>query len=66
MSNNFFHLSQEMQYAVLEGAANKLNIRAIVLEKDIWLCWVLKQLFNIPLIMAFKGGTSLSFAPLSY
>lgn len=33
-----------------------------VLEKDIWVCWTLKQLFNMPgrLPIAFKGGTSLS------
>lgn len=62
MSDNFSHLPKEMQRALLEGAANKLNVRAIVLEKDIWLCWALKQLFTLPLIMTFKGGTSLSKA----
>jgi predicted nucleotidyltransferase component of viral defense system len=60
MNKNFFDLPQETQRAMLEGAENKLNIRAIILEKDIWLCWVLQQLFTLPLLMAFKGGTSLS------
>ena len=34
----------------------------VVLEKDIWVCWVLQALFTMPgrLQMAFKGGTSLS------
>lgn len=33
-----------------------------VLEKDVWVCWVLRTLFEMPgrLPMAFKGGTSLS------
>ena len=35
---------------------------AIILEKDIWVCWVLQALFSMPDShpMAFKGGTSLS------
>lgn len=35
---------------------------AVFLEKDVWVCWVLQQLFTMPgrLPMAFKGGTSLS------
>lgn len=33
-----------------------------MLEKDVWVCWVLQHLFAMPgrLPMAFKGGTSLS------
>lgn len=39
------------------------NLRAEIIEKDFWVCWVLRRLFadldpGIPLI--FKGGTSLS------
>lgn len=32
------------------------------MEKDVWICWVLQELFTMPgrLPMAFKGGTSLS------
>ena len=35
---------------------------AVILEKDIWVCWVLQALFSMPdpHPMAFKGGTSLS------
>ena len=34
----------------------------VILEKDIWVCWVLLALFSMPdpHPMAFKGGTSLS------
>jgi hypothetical protein len=35
---------------------------AIILEKDVWVCWALETLFSMPghHPMAFKGGTSLS------
>ena len=35
----------------------------VVLEKDFWVCWTLKELFRLPTIgehLIFKGGTSLS------
>ncbi|MDE0081044.1 MAG: nucleotidyl transferase AbiEii/AbiGii toxin family protein [Gammaproteobacteria bacterium] len=37
---------------------------AVILEKDIWICWALQALFSMPdpHPMAFKGGTSLSKA----
>lgn len=39
-----------------------MGLSPAVLEKDVWMCWVLKTLFEMPdqLPMAFKGGTSLS------
>jgi predicted nucleotidyltransferase component of viral defense system len=45
-----------------ETAERKLLPEAIV-EKDFWVCWVLKQLFSIDPFagrLLFKGGTSLS------
>ena len=47
---------------ILQAAAAALGRQAAVLEKDIWICWVLQTLFSIPDAhpMAFKGGTSLS------
>jgi hypothetical protein len=58
----FLALSAENQrQAYLAGAA-ELGRPAIVLEKDVWVCWTLEALFDCPDIpdMAFKGGTSLS------
>lgn len=42
--------------------AERLRRTEVVLEKDVWVCWVLQALFTMPgrLPMAFKGGTSLS------
>ncbi|MEE9452524.1 MAG: nucleotidyl transferase AbiEii/AbiGii toxin family protein [Gammaproteobacteria bacterium] len=60
MSDEFFQLPLDTQRVLLEGAENHLNVRASVIEKDIWICWLLKHLFALPIQMAFKGGTSLS------
>lgn len=62
MSNQFFNLSKDVQQAILMGAESQLNIKPYILEKDLWICWVLQELFTLPTSMAFKGGTSLSKA----
>lgn len=44
-------------------AAEQMGIRASIVEKDFWVCLVLKFLFNehpLQKYMVFKGGTSLS------
>src|SRR5579863_3635866 len=47
-----------------EAAARSSMIKSpIILEKDYWVCWTLKQIFSMPEInshITFKGGTSLS------
>jgi hypothetical protein len=47
-----------------EAAARSSMIKSPkIMEKDYWVCWTLKQIFNIPDIsphITFKGGTSLS------
>ena len=62
MSEPFLLLEARDQSEILQTAATKCGRRATILEKDIWLCWVLHVLFSIPdhHPMAFKGGTSLS------
>jgi hypothetical protein len=59
---SYFDLSLEEKNAVLEQAAQVLGRPARVLEKDLWVCWVLQCLFQSDLgsPMTFKGGTSLS------
>ncbi len=40
-----------------------------IIEKDFWVCWTLKRLFTLPKLPAgliFKGGTSLSMAPMAW
>ena len=60
MSNEFLKFSPDRKKQILEGADPVLGIKPYYLEKDIWICWVLKELFSLPKRMAFKGGTSLS------
>jgi hypothetical protein len=43
--------------------ANRMGLAGAVVEKDFWVCWVLKQLFSMEAFsgrLLFKGGTSLS------
>ena len=63
MPENFLHLSESEQAEILRYFMSIEPYREIAIaEKDVWVCWVLKQLFEMPhkLDMAFKGGTSLS------
>lgn len=61
-NESYFEIDNETQVEILQYYSNKLSMRDTILEKDIWLCWVLDVIFNIPNRhpMAFKGGTSLS------
>lgn len=58
----FLTLPQKEQAEILQSLSYQLGKSPIILEKDIWICWVLEHLFAMPnhLPMAFKGGTSLS------
>ncbi len=64
MSEFFLQLSNKEQAEILATLAPKLKRDPRILEKDIWVCWTLQKLFDVPnaLPMAFKGGTSLSKA----
>lgn len=62
MPENYLALSARDQKEILQASAAELGRQTSVLEKDIWVCWVLQTLFSLPGAhpMAFKGGTSLS------
>lgn len=60
MAIDFFDLSENLQRAFIESASSPLNKDAYILEKDLWLCLTLRELFKLPHPMSFKGGTSLS------
>ena len=62
MAEEFLLLAAKDQFEILSAVAPKLKRSPTVLEKDIWVCWVLQSLFAMPehLPMAFKGGTALS------
>jgi hypothetical protein len=58
----FLKLAREEQKDVINAASPALRMLPAVVEKDVWVCWVLDSLFSIPARrpMVFKGGTSLS------
>ena len=62
MTEAFLSLGVRDRGDILRTVAARSGRAAIILEKDIWVCWVLQALFSIPdpHPMAFKGGTSLS------
>ena len=62
MAETFLLLSRDDRAELLNALASELGRAPAVLEKDVWVCWVLAELFKMPgaLPMAFKGGTSLS------
>jgi hypothetical protein len=64
MGEGFFTLSREDQKELLQTGAERTGKRANLLEKDIWVIWILDKLF-VPGAshgLTFKGGTSLSKA----
>ena len=62
MPDAFLSLDAKDQRDILNTCADQTGRPAAILEKDIWICWVLQTLFSMPgrLPMVFKGGTSLS------
>jgi hypothetical protein len=62
MPESFLHLPAREQSQIYRALATQLDRAPGVLEKDVWVCWVLRTLFTMPdrLPMVFKGGTSLS------
>ena len=62
MAERFFELSARDRDEALELAASRCGRPAHLLEKDVWVVWLLSVLFESPFAAAltFKGGTSLS------
>ena len=64
MSDDYFMLPREERRKMLKAAYTATGMPSAVLEKDIWVVWCLKVLFNsvIAESLVFKGGTSLTKA----
>ena len=61
--DNIALLSSKDRKELFRQTAVKMSVLSeAAVEKDFWVCWVLKRLFESPLkdIIIFKGGTSLS------
>ncbi|MFN8683590.1 nucleotidyl transferase AbiEii/AbiGii toxin family protein [Paracoccus sp. P2] len=64
MAEDFFTFSAEDRQEALRVAADRSGRPLHLLEKDVWVVWVLQALFGSTLgeHLVFKGGTSLSKA----
>ena len=62
MAESFFDLNPKDRREALEYGRAETGRPAHLLEKDIWVVWTLRALFESPLSadLTFKGGTSLS------
>lgn len=61
--NKIARASAAVRADLFTETANRLDIAEHLIEKDFWVCWILKQLFSIEPFsgrLLFKGGTSLS------
>lgn len=59
-------LSKEDRAAIFRESAAARGVAEMIIEKDFWVCWLLRRLFALPQEITagavFKGGTSLSKA----
>jgi hypothetical protein len=56
-------LRPEERRDLFRESAARRGMRPAIVEKDFWVCWVLKRLFSDPYLkdrIVFKGGTTLS------
>jgi len=61
--DNFLLLKDADKKAYFDVVAHDLGVTPQLIEKDFWVCWILKILFSLPTAgshLTFKGGTSLS------
>lgn len=61
--DKFLLLKDADKNAYFEVVSTELGITPQLVEKDFWVCWILKTLFSLPASgshLTFKGGTSLS------
>ena len=56
-------MDQSDRADLFNETAALMGLHPVIVEKDFWVCWLLKQLFTIEKLsgmLVFKGGTSLS------
>lgn len=61
--DKFLLLKDADKKAYFDVVTHELGVTSQLIEKDFWVCWILKTLFSLPASgshLTFKGGTSLS------
>lgn len=56
-------MNRERRAELFKLTAGQLQFHVVNVEKDFWVCWLLKEIYSIPEFkgrLVFKGGTSLS------
>jgi hypothetical protein len=48
MNNTFFNLTIEEKQLIISKAAVHMGVSDMIIEKDLWVCWMLEQLFTLP------------------
>ena len=58
----FLSLPDAERRLYIEEVAARRGVAAVIIEKDLWVCWLLAALFSSECAdsLVFKGGTSLS------
>src|SRR3989338_9232409 len=59
----FVVMPEERRRLICTETGAQLNLLEVAVEKDFWVCWTLRKLFELPEwgeCLTFKGGTSLS------
>lgn len=46
--NTVLRLTNEQRAELFRGAAQRLGFGEVIVEKDFWVCWTLRQLFTLP------------------
>ncbi len=60
---HYLELTDEDRYIACTQEEERGLLNAATIEKDFWVCWSLRALFEAPAVgdlLTFKGGTSLS------
>ena len=63
--DTFLQLPAARRHSAFQQVDEKMGLQAVSVEKDLWVCWTLRELFALPGVgehLTFKGGTSLSKA----
>jgi predicted nucleotidyltransferase component of viral defense system len=61
----FIAMSEGDRRRCCREAEEITGLATVSIEKDFWVCWILRELFGLPdwgLHLTFKGGTALSKA----
>lgn len=61
--NGVAKLNAAERAELFQETANRRGVATQIIEKDFWVCWTLRHLFELPKVgpnLIFKGGTSLS------